>query len=260
MSSSLAIATMTRVRNDDDASILCASLTALSSCGYPVFVADAGSIPTFKDFLSRLPNTTAWEEDPNLVRQIKASMGKAEHSGARFLIYTEPDKREFFTAGLLAYAQSVTESVDVPAVVVATRSETSLKTFPRYQQLTEGLFNRMARALLELPISDYVYGPLLLNVRTTSDFIRHAGEELSWGWRAYVIGRAALAGLPVVPWTTSVPCPSAQRAEDDQPEIVHRLSQLEENIHGLRQALVDDNSWASKRRSSSGIWREVHNE
>jgi hypothetical protein len=57
-------------------------------------------------------------------------------------------------------------------------------------------------------------------------------EGMGWGWRPYAFAQAARRGLRVLHLVDDHPCPTDQRAEDDD-ERTHRLRQLSQNILGL---------------------------
>jgi hypothetical protein len=68
----------------------------------------------------------------------------------------------------------------------------------------------------------------------TLEFI---GEDIGWGWCHYILGIAYSRGDRIVQWTRGLPCPADQRA-DSQPELVHRIRQLGQNLQGLLLAMT----------------------
>ncbi len=121
---------------------------------------------------------------------------------------------------------------------MAARDGQSFATFPVGQQCTEAAFNSLA-SFFQGPLPDQLYGPLVLDADAVSAFIAHAPDDLGWGWRTYVIARAARAQLTVSAIVGQFPCPLAQRIEDDEGSRLYRLQQLSQNIDGLRLGLRD---------------------
>ena len=104
ISADVAVATMTLVRDEDEEPLLRHSMEALARVGRPVFVSDGGSGDGFVSFLRSLPNVTAVEAGgTGLVGQVRGSLAAAARSGARFVLYTESDKQEFFETRLPAF-------------------------------------------------------------------------------------------------------------------------------------------------------------
>ncbi len=227
---------MTRARSSEDAILQLAALRELCKLSLPVFVADAGSIPEFVNGLKDVPGVQLRVEGENLVQQVKGSIHRAIAGGHRFILYTEPDKKQFFEHGARTFIADALRKK--AAVCMAARDEQSFATFPGGQQSTEAAFNSLASFFLgSLP--DQLYGPLILDAHAVSAFITHAPDELGWGWRTYVIARAARAQLMVTAHVGRFPCPLAQRIEDDEVSRLYRLQQLNENIDGLRLGLKD---------------------
>ena len=231
-----AAATITRARNSEESGIQLAALEELSKLGIPVFIADAGSIPSFLKAVESLPGVQVRVEGENLVQQVKASVARAVAAGHRFILYTEPDKKEFFQRSARNF---VAEALRAEAAVcIAARNAESFATFPAGQQWTEAAFNGLASSFLgSLP--DQLYGPLVLDAQALGKFVEAAPEGLGWGWRPYVVARAVRSGLRVATYTGAFFCPVEQREEDDHSARLYRLQQLGQNIEGLRVALQD---------------------
>src|SRR3982750_2504474 len=104
---------MTWARTPDEEVILRRSLQQLAAAGLRVVVADGGSSSRFTDFVQRVPTfTMATPEGPGLVAQVQASLCAAARFGTPFIVYTEPDKEDFFKDRLLDFVGRATESGD----------------------------------------------------------------------------------------------------------------------------------------------------
>src|SRR5689334_21979862 len=104
------VATITRARNAAEAELLLSGLERLSAHGMPVFAADGGSAEPFRERARELPGVTlipvSFGEGPRLVQQVRASLRAAAETHPRTILYTEPDKREFFQRGLGPFLQA----------------------------------------------------------------------------------------------------------------------------------------------------------
>ena len=97
----LSIATISWARNEEEESLLKASLTKLASFNIPVFITDGGSTASFLRFIQNIPHFHLLQpEGKGVYAQAKTSLLAAYHSGAKFIFYTEPDKESFFESGL----------------------------------------------------------------------------------------------------------------------------------------------------------------
>ena len=138
----VSIATMTLARDAEEQRVMREALLVLATLGVPVYVTDGGSGEEFVSNLGKMPNTTVCEATSDgLWPQTRRSLEAAAASGARFVLYTEPDKRDFFQHGVGALiAQANSDSSG--GVVLASRSQAAYSTFPVFQQYTESVINR----------------------------------------------------------------------------------------------------------------------
>jgi hypothetical protein len=231
-----AIATMTRARNQNEADLLYIALSSLTRLGVPIFITDdPTSVPEFTQAMKELPNVRLQRGGHSLAQRIKWSLRRAMRV-AEFVIYTEPDKKEFFENGIEALLRQT--ECNEAALTIAARDESSLATFPEGQRWTEASFAELANRFLG-PVPDLLYGPLAFHTRSVGDLIEQAPEDVGWGWRTYVVARCAIAKLKIASYSTYFPCPHQQSGEDENSDRVYRLQQLIESIRGLRLALMD---------------------
>lgn len=231
-----AVVTMTRALNEPDAQIGIAALTALDGLGLPIFASDAHSIPTFRDAVDRLPNLRRQPDGSGLIPQIKTALRGAAAAGHRHVLYTEPDKRDFFAEGARDFVSEAGRRE--AAICIAARDEASFSTFPPGQQATERAVNQVASVLLA-PLPDLLYGPLVLDLEAVLPYVDAVADDLIWGWRIYVIARAVRSRMPVQSVVGSFPCPIDQRDEDDTAARVYRIEQARQCLQGLRLGLRD---------------------
>ncbi|HVK38018.1 MAG TPA: hypothetical protein VNA88_05770 [Candidatus Kapabacteria bacterium] len=224
----LAIATMTLVRDGNEQRLLTEALSALAAHGIPMFVADGGSPEPFVAELRALAGTTLVEPaGRGLVHQVRAAVHAATASGARRVLYTEPDKLTFFERHL---ADFLATSRNRAGVVLAARNDDALATFSPTQRATETAINAVAAELTRRP-GDYCFGPFLFD----ADLARHIEkipDDLGWGWRFALFVAAHRNGTPVTLVPGNFECPQDQRAESDT-DVVHRLTQLGDNVRGI---------------------------
>src|SRR5207248_7308524 len=108
--------------------------------------------------------------------------------------------------------------------------ENSFRTFPDFQQLTEGAFNALCGAIVG-ERGDYCYGPFLMN-RALVPHLEGLRPDLGWGWRPFVFATAHQLGYRIVHRVDNLPCPREQRVNEES-ERIHRLRQLRQNVDGL---------------------------
>jgi hypothetical protein len=226
----VAVATMTWARDAAEEELLRESLPVLAGLNLPVFVTDGGSGEAFVDFLRSLPNFDVcdpprrgpWE-------QARQSMLAARGSGRAFVLYTEPDKGDFFRRVLREFISAAPGAEDV-GVVLASRSADSFATFPEFQRRTEEAINLCCAEVVGSHF-DFSYGPFLMG-RALAGSLDSAPRELGWGWRPYAFGTARRLGYRVESLVRDLPCPPPQR-EDGPRERLLRMRQLAQSVEGL---------------------------
>ena len=237
MEQKVAIATITWARDQEEESLLRNSLPYLAAAGLPVFITDGGSGSSFISFLKSFPQftvlTTAakgvWAQAGNSVR-------KAADHGADFILYTEPDKKDFFQHALPGFPGTLKERPGA-GIILASRSPSAFATFPSFQQMTETTINNCCSEITGNR-QDYTYGPFLMNRQLTAslDLVK---EDIGWGWRPYVFIIAQRLGLNITNVTGEFNCPESQR-HDTGSERIYRMKQLQQNIHGMVLATSTD--------------------
>ncbi|HEX8150377.1 MAG TPA: hypothetical protein VF591_24550 [Pyrinomonadaceae bacterium] len=226
----VAVATMTWARDDAEGRLLRESLTRLAELNLPTFVTDGGSGRPLLDFLHSVPHFRVFEAGaPGVWPQARSSIeAAADSTGAGFILYTEPDKRDFFRDNLRGFISHA--PADDVGVVLASRSAESFDTFPEFQRHTETAINRCCAEVLGVE-ADFTYGPFLLN-RALVPHLVGADDAVGWGWRPYAFGTARRLGYRISHVERDLPCPPEQR-EDGEAERLYRIKQLGQNIQGL---------------------------
>ena len=207
---SIAVATMTLARDDAEASMLLAALERLSRAQLRVAVTDGGSPEAFITALRQLAGfeVQVVSGRGGLVNQVRASLRLAQSWGPRAIFYTEPDKAEFFEQHLESFLGAAgTHAAD--GLILASRTPASFETFPKSQQYTEGVLNRLCGEVLGLT-ADYVYGPFLMPVGLARH-IEGIPPDLGWGWRTHLFVLATRLGVRISSRTGEFTCPSSQR-------------------------------------------------
>ena len=226
----LCIATISWARNENEEKVLTNALEQLASFNIPVFITDGGSRDSFLQFLQNIPHFTLLKaEGKGVYAQAKNSLQAAGQTGSSFILYTEPDKEDFFRAGLPSLLDRVEEAASL-GVHLASRSKTGFATFPAFQQMTETTINNCCKELIGDDV-DYTYGPFLLNKKLVA-YLDKVYEDIGWGWRPFIFTIAKRLGLDVKAFVQDFACPEEQR-NDDQKERVYRMRQLEQNIRGI---------------------------
>lgn len=225
----VAIATITWARDEAEGVLLRRCIARLQDTGLPVVVGDAGTDPSFLEFLrDQRSLDVVVAEARGLVPQVQAAMERAGALGTPFVFYTESDKEFFFRERMQGFLERAVSGE--PAVTLAARSEASLASYPPAQQYTEGFINGLCSETFGAG-GDYSYGPFLMP-RGLLPAVAAANPTLGWGWRHALFAAAHRNGIPIRHIVDDYPCPADQR-EEDAAERRHRLRQLAQNILGL---------------------------
>ncbi len=226
----LSIATMTWARDDKEEQLLHESLSALSKLNIPVFITDGGSNHQFIDYIKSFPHFTLLEpESKGVWPQVQTSLRAAYNSGADFVIYSEPDKMDFFKQGLTDMLHQISAD-EQSGVVIAVRSLPGFISYPKFQQMTETTINNCCAEVTGNNI-DYTYGPFLMN-RALIPYLEGLKTSIGWGWRLYTFVIASRLNYNIEGFEGDYYCPVEQR-EDDASERIYRMKQLGESIEGI---------------------------
>ncbi|MGI8634169.1 MAG: hypothetical protein ACR2KZ_02070 [Segetibacter sp.] len=226
----IAIATITLARDEKEEQLLRKSLQQLAELKLPVFITDGGSLDGFLDFLRSFPHfNLSVEKVSGVWQQAKNSLFEAHTSQRPFILYTEPDKYDFFRQSLPNLLDSF-QSNDKTGVVTASRSESGFATFPTFQRMTETAINNCCAELVGKNL-DYTYGPFLLN-RKLVPYLKEVKDDIGWGWRPYIFCIARRLGYQVEAYIDNFFC-TADQQEDTSAERMYRMKQLKQNIEGM---------------------------
>jgi hypothetical protein len=234
---SLAIATITWARDEGEETLLLASISTLSQLGIPVFVTDGGSSERFLESVRHLPQVSLFRAK-GLWLQAGKSIAEAQRSGAGVILYTEPDKLDFFKLHLPSLIEN-SHWHEQAGVVLASRSAKAFSSFPSFQQMTETTINRCCKEVTGRE-TDYCYGPFLFNAELVP-YLDVLPETIGWGWRPFLFATAFLSGYTVAAQEGDFMCPPDQRIDDPE-ERVYRMKQLAQNIDGLVLATTKHNA------------------
>jgi hypothetical protein len=223
----LAIATITLARKAEEQSLLLSGLRALAASSLPVFVTDGGSDPGFLQQARAVEGVTFCDPARALWPQTRRSLQAAHRAGARWILYTEPDKLDFFRENLAAFIGSIRVD-ERSGVVLVSRDAQKQASFPAFQQYTESVINRCCAELTGRSL-DYSYGPFLLASSIVPRIVP-PNEDIGWGWRPFTFGIAHRLGLRIEQVLAASPCPADQRADVER---VYRMQQLAQSVEGL---------------------------
>ena len=230
----IVVATMTLVRDDTEDALIRSALTELSRAGLHVAVADGGSPAAFLSAVADLPGVElVTGVTGGLIAQVRASLDLALRWRPERVLYTEPDKLEFFSHALPGFLER-SETGPAGSLVLAARSAKSFRTYPTVQQYVETVVNTLCAEATNVP-ADYSYGPFVCDA-IDLDGLDTLPRDAGWGWRPYVFARLAQRGRRIVPIEGDYDCPASQRANTPD-ERCHRLRQLAQNSLGLSYAI-----------------------
>lgn len=230
----LAVAMPTLARTEPEAAALAKSIQTLLASGFRVVAADGGSHSFLLEYLRGAAGVTLIEVPPGsgLVNQVRSALKVAGTWRPGRILYTEPDKRWFFEHRLGEFL-NFSEREETPGLVLASRVD--LSSFPETQRLTERLANELIGHALGVG-GDFLYGPIVLDPRLVSR-LDEIPNDLGWGWRIYLMALSHRLGLRLRVWGADLPCPEAQRGENDFSAQIYRMEQMAQNVRGLALGL-----------------------
>lgn len=225
----LAIATMCWARDENEEELLRRSLHQLSLLQIPVYITDGGSNLAFVNYIKSLDHFTVLApEQPGLWAQVQASINAAKQATPKFILYTEPDKLDFFKQ-LSGWLYQIDKTKDT-GIMLAARTTEGFSSFPEFQQMTETTINNCCANVTSKNL-DYTYGPFIFNTAILPH-LQNIPDTIGWGWRPYAFIIAVRLGLHISAYSGNFFCPADQQ-HDDARERVYRMKQLAQNIEGV---------------------------
>jgi len=221
---------MTWARDAGEEKLLRQSLHELSKLNIPAFITDGGSGIDFQHYITSFPNFTLLQpKTKGLWPQVQTSLKAALNTGAQFILYTEPDKLDFFKHGLpdMLHRFSIKERL---GVTIAVRPTAGFESYPAFQQMTETTINNCCSEVTGKH-TDYTYGPFIMN-RILVPYLDQLKDDTGWGWRPYVFVIASRLKYTVETFEGEYFCPVEQR-EDNNAERIYRMKQLSENVEAV---------------------------
>jgi len=226
----LCIVTITWARDEAEEALLRSALPILSHLGIPVYITDGGSNENFLKFIRGLPNFVLVEaKTKGLWNQVNSSIQQAQKAGHSFMLYTEPDKKDFFAQYITSFISNA-EVHGGTGVILASRNEAAMKTFPAFQQSTEHTINFCCAEVTGYPF-DYTYGPFIFNSKIVPG-LALIPPGMDWGWRPFIFCAAHLLGYNLEQFVNHHECPFDQRT-DDAKERGYRMKQLHQSVEGV---------------------------
>src|SRR4051812_29485635 len=144
----IAVATIAWARTEAEADLLERSLEVLLGLELPVVVADRGAASPFLARFRGRPNLhVAPGIQDGMISQVRESLTRAAQRGTRFILYTEPDKLQFFASGLRDFIATAPDDDDI-GIVLAGRTASGMETFPSIQRYTEGVINELCHLVI----------------------------------------------------------------------------------------------------------------
>ncbi len=186
-----------------------------------------------REFVAKLQTldncTVTVPGQPGLWQQAKTALVAASGLGLPFVLYTEPDKADFFAQHLQNFIAAFKGSDDT-GIYLASRTAKAFCTFAPFQQMTETTINNCCAELVAQPF-DYTYGPFIINTALLPH-LANLPNNIGWGWRPFAFAVAHHLGYAVNAYKADFACPKSQQT-DTTHERVYRMRQLSENLNGL---------------------------
>jgi hypothetical protein len=225
----IAIATITWARDAAEEKLLKRSLLELATLDRPVYITDAGSPRSFIDFLHSIPQFHLGPAVKGVWPQVQRSLQKAVEAGHEHILYTEPDKLQFFSYLQLLFTGKTFAESPSPLIIFS-RSAKAFSSFPSFQQMTETAINNCSAEVMGQE-GDYTFGPFVVDANIFNH-LHQLPADIGWGWRPFAFNLAKRLGYATHFIEGDFFCP-ADQPPDSPGERIYRMKQLQQNIQGL---------------------------
>lgn len=231
MKTDIAITTVSLIRNKEERKVVLQTIENLSRLKIPIVMVDGGSPKEDKEFIRQLPNISFLEEEGGLTKQLFRSHYRAA-AIANYLFYLHTDKLDFVKTEakrMIDYYNNLKNK----GVLIPTRTERSLKTYPPFQYTQEKFLNFFIKDYLGIK-SDYYAGPKIYPSFLVK-YLNQVKENIGWGIEAYFYVLAKRLGLPFdfIPVNFTAP----KDIENEEQTKLYRLKIIKYQIDGLFQGV-----------------------
>jgi hypothetical protein len=179
MSLSLAIATNTWIRTNEERHLVLNTLEALNELGVPIIIVDRSSLED-KERIKRLRNVSIFESS-SLTQQVLLAQRESAKV-ADFIFYLQSDKQDFAenTAYLMVeeYKKLSTKGMFIPV-----RTKESRQSYPAFQRSQEEFLNIFISDYIGIE-NDYFAGPKIYP-STLVNYLSQLKGKIGWGMESF---------------------------------------------------------------------------
>lgn len=225
---SLAISTVSLIRNKEEGKVVLETIKILSSLNIQVVIVDGGSPGKAKDKIKSLPNIIFLERR-GLTNQLKTSFKRGAEV-ARSLFYLHTDKLDFVEK----YAQKLIDfhsTLKPETMLIPTRSTSTFKTYPAFQRKIEMYLNFILSDYLDKK-ADYYFGPKIFSSKLVPYLDKLQGD-IGWGIEAYFYALNKRLRLPMKFYECEAATPKDIGSQEEIKR--YRLKILQWQIEGFLQ-------------------------
>jgi hypothetical protein len=228
MALSLAIATNTWIRTDEERQIVLDTLQALGKLEVPIIIADKSSLED-KERIKSLRNVSLFEAG-SLTQQVLLAQRESAKT-ADYIFYLQSDKQDFAenTVPLMIeeYGKLLTKGMFIPV-----RTKESVQTYPAFQKSAEVFLNMFISDYIGTE-NDYFAGPKIYP-STLVSYLDQLKGEIGWGIEAYYYVLAKRLNMPFNFFECSINAP--KDIDDERKTRNYRLEITKWQLDGFLQA------------------------
>jgi hypothetical protein len=181
MRSDIVISTVSWIRTPKESQVVLKTIELLTKLDVPIVIVDAGSPPQDLEKIHSFKNVTLFKSELGLTEQLLISHREAEKLG-EYIFYLHTDKYDFARDA----APKVIEmyrSLAKKGVLIPTRTEESLSTYPVFQRKEEDYLNYFMSDYIGTE-ADYYAGPKIYPTSLVK-YLDKLDGNIGWGIESY---------------------------------------------------------------------------
>jgi hypothetical protein len=190
--SSVAIATVSWIRNDEERDVVLETFSNLSQLNLPIITVDSGSSEEDQKKIASIKNVLFFKSKEGITKRLVFSQQEAAKH-ADYIFYLQSDKKDFAKNDVPKMIDYYVKQQE-KGLLIPSRTKESFATYPSYQQKHEEFLNWFIGDYVKIE-EDYYAGPKIYPATVTKYLHEIKGEQW-WGIEAFIYVLAKKLNLP----------------------------------------------------------------
>lgn len=232
MKSDIAIITVSRIRNEQERTVVLETMEALSRLHLPIVIVDQGSPPEALQLISQMQNVKLISNTGTFTERIKLTNREGSQI-ADNLFFLQSDKLDFCQNTVPKMVERY-RMIQNKGMLIPSRSHSTMQAYPKYQRINEEYLNFFISDYIGIE-EDYVAGPRIYPANLVK-YLDKLQEDIGWAISEsylYVIAKRLNMPFDFMSFEMSPP----KDVDDEKTTKLYRMQITDWEIRGFMKGL-----------------------